>query len=192
MHACQFPFKVGKTKISLLELCLDIVNEFFINKKYIPNQYQLLFSFIENKIEPELDSYVIDWLTDKVYSFWMYRKENSSDNFRKTINLPTNEASQVQLKELLSRYSLTKSKLCKNNLAKWNNGYNIWIMKPTDKSKGIGIEVKHSLNAIMKTVISNQEKYIVQKYIERPLLYFQRKFDIRVWILLVNTNPLVA
>jgi len=65
-------------------------------------------------------------------------------------------------------------------------------MKPVDKSKGIGIEVKHNLNAILKAVTTNNERYIIQKYIERPLLYKQRKFDIRVWVLLVNTNPIVA
>lgn len=56
-----------------------------------------------------------------------------------------------------------------------NNGHNIWIMKPADKSKGIGIEVKHSLNAIISTVANmdhtqEREWYIVQKYIEQPLL----------------------
>jgi len=62
---------VSKTKISLLELCLDVVNDYFIKKKWIYNTFELLFTFIENKIEPELDSCVLDWLTEKVYSFWI-------------------------------------------------------------------------------------------------------------------------
>jgi len=185
---------VSKTKISLLELCLDVVNDYFIKKKWMYNTFELLFTFIENKIEPELDSCVLDWLTEKVYSFWIYKKDK--ENFRKTIHLPTIETSPDKIKLLLSRYENTKNKLLKNNISKLNNGHNMWIMKPADKSKGIGIEVKNSLNGILLNVISghegSQEKYIVQKYIERPLLYFTRKFDIRVWILLVNTNPLVA
>jgi len=157
-------------------LCLDIVNDYFIKKKWVYNNYELLFTFIENKIEPELDPSNIDWLTEKVFSFWNYRKGNDKDNFRKTIQLPNIETSPEKIKHLLSRYENTKNKLSKNPIAKLNNGHNMWIMKPADKSKGVGIEVKHSLNSILSTITkidNTQERaewYIIQKYIEQPLL----------------------
>ncbi|XP_017134449.1 tubulin glycylase 3A [Drosophila elegans] len=76
------------------------------------------------------------------------------------------------------------------------DGYqNLWIVKPANKCRGRGIILMDNLKKILSVVnpsIASKSRYVVQKYIERPLILFQTKFDIRQWFLITNTQPLVV
>lgn len=68
---------------------------------------------------------------------------------------------------------------------------NVWIVKPgEDSNRGFGIRACKSVKEIREAISggSGQHTYIIQKYIERPLLVDQRKFDIRCFGLMTAVN----
>lgn len=72
----------------------------------------------------------------------------------------------------------------------------MWIIKPGEFSnRGNGISVCYSLDDVLlrlkskeKSSDGNPRTFILQKYIEKPLLYKSRKFDIRHYMLLTCFN----
>ena len=64
--------------------------------------------------------------------------------------------------------------------------------------RGNGISVCHSLDDIMLRLKAKEKSsdgkprtFIIQKYIEKPLLYKSRKFDIRHYLLMTCCNGTV-
>ena len=60
---------------------------------------------------------------------------------------------------------------------------NMWLVKPANENQGKGIKIFSDLNSIIRFLESSIKftYWVIQKYLERPLLFKGRKFDIRMW-----------
>jgi tubulin monoglycylase TTLL3/8 len=71
----------------------------------------------------------------------------------------------------------------------------IWIYKPSATGEGRGIELIYNLSAFKATLVSgllqNNRTFVLQRYIERPLLLLGRKFDFRCFAMVVSSEPFV-
>ena len=76
----------------------------------------------------------------------------------------------------------------------------LWIIKPSNRCQGSGIVVVNKLNKVKKlkfetkssndnTTTENQT-YVISKYLEDPLLICHKKFDLRLYVLVTSFHPL--
>ena len=68
----------------------------------------------------------------------------------------------------------------------------LWILKPAGKSRGRGIHLTTHLAEILEISRKTEQMWVVQKYVENPLLVNGKKFDIRQWSLITQWNPLAV
>ncbi|CAI6344638.1 unnamed protein product [Macrosiphum euphorbiae] len=72
---------------------------------------------------------------------------------------------------------------------------NTWIIKPTSNCSGHGIMLSRDLHTITRKITVAdvfRKSCILQKYIERPLLIYTCKIDLRQWFLVTNMSPVVV
>ena len=155
-----------------------------------------------NKFSPNLKS--ITGLKSKINQMNNEEKKNNSKPNENNVyalvnNANNNRTYNAKIKDpavfddFKEKIAIILETLSKNLPQYKLNGHrNIWIMKPSNLSRGRGVTCVDSLLPIEQSLsATNDTGVIVQKYIENPLIINQRKFDIRQWVLVTSLNPLI-
>jgi tubulin polyglutamylase TTLL4 len=68
-----------------------------------------------------------------------------------------------------------------------------WIVKPVNSSRGRGIHLLTDLNEINSLAAKSQNKnceYLISKYLDNPHLINNKKYDLRIYVLITSFTPL--
>lgn len=75
---------------------------------------------------------------------------------------------------------------CKREMRR-HTGRN-WILKPSAGDQGSGIHIVNEFNEISD--LMQEEEYVLQTYIDRPLLIDKKKFDLRIYMVLYGVETM--
>ncbi len=67
--------------------------------------------------------------------------------------------------------------------ARMNKGKNVWIVKPAGLSRGRGIACYNNLAEIVEHIRIRDVDWVIQKYIENPLIILNRKVSPSLFLL---------
>lgn len=100
------------------------------------------------------------------------KDDNNFSNFSNARDKFLNKSNE-EMKNLVDEYLNKLRRIFPQH--DMNGKKNIWIMKPSGLSRGRGIKCVSGLNEILLFIKKNSNLYMVQKYIENPLLILGRK-----------------
>ena len=75
-------------------------------------------------------------------------------------------------------------------LDKGRKSKHVWIIKPDGGAKGKGIFLTRDLAEIQNAIARSDSQYVAQRYIARPMLIDNKKFDLRLYVLITSCDPL--
>ncbi|CAL8086632.1 unnamed protein product [Calicophoron daubneyi] len=145
-------------------------------------------SFLRFKYHKDIDQPVSD-ISDKGWPWenflgWLYKVSGN-----------------ITLLSGMSSYARTCRKMCMKIKKFCPQFYldgtrNIWIVKPGAKSRGRGIACYNRLEDMLRLTqnhtFAGDCRFVVQKYVETPLLIYNTKFDVRQWFLVTDWAPLTV
>ncbi|CAD8060286.1 unnamed protein product [Paramecium sonneborni] len=177
-----------------------VMFNFFEFHKNITSKSGLSISLLQyyNNIERTFDVIPLVFIINFKSSDWMKDVQQFTEFYCNNNPLP-----QTSLKTKLDFdfyvSNLAPNKINYNGIKTYkmaetltNKNQYLWLLKPSDWNRGEGVHVFNTLEEVEGLIKSyyngkgNYEckEFVIQKYIERPLLLGGRKFDIRCWVLI--------
>ena len=109
-----------------------------------------------------------DWLARSYQAMKENEKWQHFDFHPRTFLLPLGAQETQQIRDSFNGKSAT------------------FLIKPVNWFSGLGIKITNNLEEILESC----GNVVVQEYIERPLLVNERKFDVRLYLLVTSLEPL--
>lgn len=150
----------------------------------------------KNKKNPTF--FYLDYLNIYNKEYYSYQSfiKNLIGNQKHLLTDKANLNLMLSDKYLMKTYNYTVG----NNLDKYKNIFKNnkkWILKPSKGREGIGIrivenfdEMKEYLSETIKKInfrkVKETNKWVIQEYINQPLLFMKRKFHLRIYFLIVD------
>ncbi|XP_030761414.1 tubulin glycylase 3A-like [Sitophilus oryzae] len=149
------------------------------------------YKYVKREKHQDIDEDIREALENEWHEFLkqFYKAVHVGNHFK----LPDDELNAAEVVKTMVRKTTYVLNEIRDHMPCFDmDGYmNIWILKPTNSSRGEGIHICRTLEYILEVVRKNpNRRYIIQKYIERPFLIHDTKFDIRQWFLVSNSSPL--
>ncbi|CAD8204297.1 unnamed protein product [Paramecium octaurelia] len=147
-------------------------------------------------------TFVLDFTNDKADMCLLQFLQYYESNAPQSIKLHDTQNKFYNIRRQLNTYMQITDKIIQINKSKIPSTFlgqdYLWILKPTQYNRGIGIHVVKDLDKLTHLLdqylsgkqqmkdgqIIKSRQFVIQKYLEKPLLINNRKFDIRVWGLL--------
>ena len=172
----------------------------------ISNKMRLYANLLKHCEEKKIDAFSIFPFTISLQlSHWSFNEQLS--NFKKLYNnidkyTPHGSKKFAEMFNVILSRKIGSIQMI-NIPQTFNSGKNLWIIKPINLNRGRYITVENNLRDIIEKLELIQEKkkinvlekkkgyeikceyILIQKYLEKPLLYQGRKFDIRLWVLFI-------
>jgi tubulin---tyrosine ligase len=98
----------------------------------------------------------------------------------------------VDIKDVIEQgekmYELSSSTYLPDTKTSSHDNYPVWILKGSTVNKGIGIYIIHTYEQVVDHCWTDSDirEWVLQRYIDRPLLLNKRKFHIRVYVMAVS------
>lgn len=162
----------GKVKSSVIDLALKIIQDYIA-------MYKTGTKF---KIDRDNDLTESRWLQVKTSHILLLKRKEK-----------IKESSEERIEHLMFRMKMFLDEIEEIWPERKYDGHsNLWLLKPTYMGEGIGIVITDNDLSISEVVEQKRStKYVIQKYIERPLLIYNTKSDIRQYFLIqIDSNVL--
>ncbi|XP_063697104.1 tubulin glycylase 3B-like [Culicoides brevitarsis] len=155
----------GELSLASLDFALNVIEKFLKRKSILINNED------SDSVQWDELSKVLNSLVEENGKF----KIGEDPIFLETITTKVKNASESILKEWPWRK---------------HDGYtNVWLIKPARTGEGAGIFLSRDETAIRDFILRHKYKpFVIQKYLERPLLCYRTKFDFRHYFLVTIDN----